>query len=209
VLVAIFEIPTISRNLRMKPFTVSILFWFATFLWTCSAQKTTKTVKQVFNQEQFDTAVISHLYLYDSLKNILLANIDTIFNYRKSKRTSENKPIPIPLEELSYNFIYIAGKGESSDKISIETLPAPIYSKVDNICHQLGSNGIVGFDLQRNKIIVNIIVKNNDDEETLAETQHALTWNWDHRTDESELEKDSVLGNGWIYYIQTDVWKGR
>jgi hypothetical protein len=204
-----FEVPTISRNLRMKPVTVPILFWFATFFWTCSAQKTTKTVKQVFNQEQFDTAVISHLYLYDSLKNILVANIDTIFNYRKSKRKSEKKPIPVPTEELFYNFIYIAGKGESSDKISLETLPAPIYSKVDNICHQLGSNGISGFDLQRNKIIVNILVKNNNDEETLAETQHTLTWNWDHRTDENELEKDSVLGNGWIYYIQTDVWKGR
>jgi len=193
----------------MRLFKISILLCYVAFLCACRAQKTTKSVKEVFNQEQFDTTVISHAFLYDSLKNILVVNIDTIFNYRNAKRASENKANPIPPEKSFFNFIYIADKGESSDKISLETLPATIYSKVDNICRQLGSNKIAGFDLQRNELIVNITVKSNYDEETSAETQHTLTWNWDHRTDKSELAKDSVLGNGWIYYIQTEVWRGR
>lgn len=191
----------------MRFFVISLLFCFIVVLNACTAQKTTKTVKEVFRHEQFDTGVINRLYLYDSLKSILVANLDTIFSYRNAKIFSEKKPTHP--EETLFNFIYIPEKGEPSDKIGLETLPAAVYSKVDNICRQLGSNRIVGFDLQRNKTIVNVTIKNNSDEETLAETQHSLTWNWDHRSDANELEKDSVLGKGWIYYIQTEVWKGR
>ena len=198
-----------TRNLQMRFFIIFILFCFAAFLSVCTANKTTKTIKEVFDHELFDTTVISNLPLYDSLKNILVTNIDTIFTYRNAKRASGHTTSSVLPEEFFFNFIYIPKKGESSDKISLETLPASVYSKVENICHRLGSNGIAGFDLQRNKIIVNVTIKNNYDEETSAETLHTLTWNWDHRSDESELEKDSMLGNGWIYYIQTDIWKGR
>jgi hypothetical protein len=206
-LAAMFQL-TLSRNSRMRLFILPLLFCFIVVLNACRAPKTTKTVKEVFNHEQFDTSVIHRLYLYDSLKNILVANIDTIFNYRSAK-AFENTTNSIQAEETFFNFIYIPGKGGSSDKIGLETLPSILYSKVDNICRQLGSDRIVGFDLQRNKTIVNVTIKNNSDEETFAETQHSLTWNWDHRSDANELEKDSVLGKGWIYYIQTEVWKGR
>jgi len=192
----------------MKLFIISTLFSLFAILYACSSQKPSKTIKDVFNQEQFDSNVINHLSLYDSLKNILVANVDTIFGYRKVKRGSDNKATAIPPDDF-HNFIFIPGKGESSDKISLETLPPFIYSKVDSICRKLGENRIAGFDLQRNKIIVNITIKNDYDEETSAETQHTLTWNWDHSVDKTELEKDTVLNNGWIYYVQTEAWQGR
>lgn len=193
---------------QMKLFTISTLFFLFAILYACSSQKPSKTIKDVFNQEHFDSNVVGRLAVYDSLKNILVTNVDTIFGYRKVKREFDNNATAIPPDDV-YNFIFIPGKGESSDKISLETLPPFIYSKVDSICRKLGEGRIAGFDLQRNKIIVNITIKNNYDEETSCETQHTLTWNWDHRVDEGELDKDTVLGNGWIYYIQTKTRHGR
>ena len=181
----------------MRPLAIFTVFLMAILSCTCTAQRATKTVKDIFNHELFDSGVISRLPLYDSLKNILVNNIDTIFNYLDSKGRGD-----------FYNFFFIPGKGESSDKIGLETLPAAIAPKIEAICRQLGEERILGFDLTRNQILVNVVVKYSYDNETSAETQHSLSWNWSFSNSE-ELRKDTTLGSGWTYHIYTEKRRGR
>ena len=58
----------------MRPLAIFTVFLMAILSCTCTAQRATKTVKDIFNHELFDSGVISRLPLYDSLKNILVNN---------------------------------------------------------------------------------------------------------------------------------------
>jgi hypothetical protein len=193
----------------MKLLTLTIFFSFTAFVIACSEKTPSKTIQEVLDHEQFDTNIIRRLPLYDSLKNILIVNIDTIFNYRNAKTKVINGVDSIEIEDLSYGFIYMPDKGESSDKISLETLPPPIFLKIDSLCHQIGQNRIYAFNLERGIIRIEMKLKYISDEETNAETYHLLRWNFSQRADKNSLEKDTALGNGWIYDIYIEEWKGR
>jgi hypothetical protein len=89
----------------------------------------------------------------------------------------------------------------------VETLPPPIFSKIDSLCHQIGKKRITGFHLERTN--VEMFVKYKYDEETDSETQHELLWNFGYITSPDSRRKDIVLGNKWIYDIWTEERPGR
>ena len=178
----------------------SLTLILSAFSFIACSQKTDKSnIRDVFKNESFDPAIIRDLNLYDSLKTIIVSNIDTIFNFRNEKSRKNGSQH----DEEWFNFNCEFGKGSSSDDVSLETLPAFIYPRVDGLIKKLGPDKIVNFDIQRNKIILNIILKSKYDEERDVETQHTLDWDWDHTADKDQFQKDTILTNQWIYYIQS------
>jgi hypothetical protein len=187
-------------------------------IFSCNSQKAgiiedRKEVKKVFDRENFDESIINALPYYDSLKNLILTNKDTIFKYRDVKTSGhsynekgEDSASPVIWE--SYNFIYHTGRGESSDDISLSTIPATILDPIENICKYLGPLRLVGFDLDRHDSSFMIIVKNLYDEKADVETQHTMQWNWDYTNQKVEFLKDSILRAKWIYYITSEKRHG-
>ena len=187
------------------------------FILSCSSQKAEsidnrKEVKEVFDKECFDKSIINALPYYDSLKNIILINKDTILKYRDAKTTghsyNEKGEDSAPVISGSYAFIYLTGRGESSDAIGLNTIPAIILDSIENICKYLSPSRIVGFGLDRYASYLTINVKNLYDEKTNVETQHTMQWNWDYTNQKVDFMKDSILGSKWIYYITSEKRPG-
>src|SRR6476660_1298015 len=66
----------------MKTLHPALLFLL--LLASCAHQPDRKKFRQAFRQSKYENEVINGLPLYDSLKNILVGNIDSIFKYRNS-----------------------------------------------------------------------------------------------------------------------------
>src|ERR1700676_1597489 len=97
-------------------------------VFSCNSQKAgsidnRKEVNEVLNKEKFDKSVINALPYYDSLKNIILINKDTILKYRDARTTghsyNEKGEDSAPVISGSYSFIYLTGRDQSSDAIGL------------------------------------------------------------------------------------------
>ena len=65
--------------------TLILTLFFALLLSSCDQERDAKKLRQVFSETKYDDDIIKSLPFYDSLKNIIISNIDTIFKFRNSR----------------------------------------------------------------------------------------------------------------------------
>lgn len=202
----------------MKTFIVTLLFGLV--LTSCDQERDVKKLRQVFNQTTYDNDVINSLPLYDSLKNIIVSNIDTIFKFRNSRHFvfhtyANGDTATVQEDENFYQFYYNYGEASALsygtgpndqkliDAVSVENMPSFIYPSVDTIFKQLGKNKIRGFTLW-NDSTVEISVKafRKDD----IEVGHTLRWKrvFAPNTDPDNFSRDTLIATKWTYEIWVD-----
>jgi hypothetical protein len=186
--------------------TFCLIYLTIIFLPSCRGKNNVKDVQVIFNNEIFDKEIIKNFNLYDSLKNIFVLNIDTIFKYRDETKQNEKASV----NTLSYRFDYPLAYKNNDDEISFSTIPKFLFNRIDTIFKKLSADKIVAIDVIKNPLSVEIILKNKRDDKTYVETQHTLTWNWDYRNQHLPFTKDTLIAPHWIYYINCekdqDLW---
>lgn len=205
----------------MKTSILTLLFGL--LLTSCDHERDLKTLRKVFIQTHYDTAIIQSLPLYDSLKNIIIANFDTIFKYRNSRHFvfhSNGKDTATVREDadfycFNYNYgeatalSYGTGPNDQKliDEVSVESMPAFIYSSVDTIFKKLGKGKIRGFTLWTDSTI-EIAVKGFSKDD--IDIGHTLTWKrfFAKNTDPDLFYKDTLIATKWTYGIWLDEHQG-
>ena len=135
----------------MKIFTLTLLLGL--LLVSCDHERDVKTLRKVFSETHYDTSVIKSLPLYDSLKNIIITHIDTIFKFRNARHfvfhSNEKDTATIREDANFYQFYYNYGEATSLsygtgpndqkliDEVSVENMPAFIYPSIDKIFKKL------------------------------------------------------------------------
>lgn len=202
-----------------------ILTLFIGLLFTsCEHRRDVKRLRQVFRQTNYDNDIIKNLQLYDSLKDVIILNIDTIFKFRNSRHFvfhsySNGDTATVQEGENFYQFYYNYGEATAFsygtgpndqkliDEMSVENMPAFIYPSVDIIFKKLGKNRIRGFTLRTDSTI-EISVKSfrKDD----IDVGHTLTWKrfFSKNTDPELFFKDTLIAPKWTYGIWVDERQG-
>lgn len=86
--------------------------------------------KAVFQKTTFDQNVIGNLPLYDSLKNIMANNIDTIFKFKDSHNLVYHDDTKAATQEDADFYIFnFTEPGQSED--GIDKMPAFLYPSVE------------------------------------------------------------------------------
>ncbi len=202
----------------MKSFTLTFLF--AILLVSCDRKRDLKKLRQVFSETKYDNEIINKLPLYDSLKNIIISNIDTIFKFRNSRHFvfhsyANGDTATVQEDESFYEFYYNYGEATALsygtgpndqkliDAVSVENMPAFIYPAVDNIFKKLGKSKIRGFTLWTDSTI-EISVKAFRKEN--IEVGHTLTWKriTAKNTDPDIFYRDTLIAPKWTYGIWVD-----
>ncbi|MCU7550126.1 hypothetical protein OCK74_13465 [Chitinophagaceae bacterium LB-8] len=205
----------------MKTFILTLLFGFV--LISCEHKRDVKTLRKLFNETNYDTAVIQSTPLYDSLKNIIISYIDTIFKFRNSRHFVYHGDTGKETQEDAdfYNFYYNYGEATSLsygtgpndqkliDEVSVENMPTFIYPSVDRIFKQLGKDKILGFTLWKDSTI-EITVKSFYREKENADVGHILVWKRIYATniDPDFFYRDTLIAPKWTYQIWVDDHQG-
>jgi hypothetical protein len=164
-------------------------------IFSCNTNNETEARKSFFNQIAFDTLIINNLPLYDSLKNIVLLNIDTIFKFRLQRDTLFN-----PDKCQSYSFL---NNRQVSEEFQLENMPESIYLSVKKIFDRLGDSKINGFTLYSDSTI-EISAKDIYKPEINLDAGHNLIWKRTYNYDSSDLIRDTIIAPQWTYQI----WAG-
>lgn len=172
-------------------------FFIATMLLlSCQSDNSTKELEEAFRKEEFDQYVLNNFSLYDSLKNVFIANIDTIFNYRDSINGTQ---------ESSYNFIYPYPYMEHYNKVSSTTIPPFLFCRIEKLFQSIRSASLESVLVFKNPKAVLISIKSNTDKKANIITSHMLFWNLDFGNNNDPFIKDTVLAPGWIYRISSGI----
>ncbi len=196
---------------------VLLTFILGLILFSCDDKPSQKELKNLFNQTSYDTSIIQKLYLYDSIKNIIVKNIDTIFKFRNSRNivtyTDEKGKTTQRIENsdfytfdkdyghatrLSY------GTGPNNQKliadVNLENMPTFLFARIDRLFNILGEKNIKGFDLWTDSSI-EISIKGFYDEKINADVYHTLIWKRVYaESNEPDLfVDDTILAPGWTY----------
>ena len=197
-------------------------FLLGILLVSCDHKRDIKKLRQVFNRANYENDIIKSLPLYDSLKNIIISNIDTIFKFRNSRHFVYHGDTGKETEEDAdfYQFYYNYGEATSLsygtgpndqkliDEVCVENMPAFIYPSVDTIFKKLGKNKIRGFTLWTDSTIeISIKGFSKDD----IDVGHTLTWKriFAKNTDPDLFYKDTMIAPKWTYGIWVDEHQGR
>lgn len=206
----------------MKTFTLTLLF--AILFASCDQKRDLKKLRQVFSETKYDEDIIKKLPLYDSLKKIIISNMDTIFKFRNSKHFvfhtyANGDTATIQEDAIFYEFYYNYGQASALsygtgpndqkliDAVSVENMPAFIYPSVDTIFKKLGKSKICGFTLWTDstvEISAKAFRKDN------IEVGHTLIWKrmFAKNTDPDNFFRDTLIAPKWTYRIWVDENQG-
>jgi hypothetical protein len=180
-----------------------ILCLFTVLLLTaCSLepyQPTKEEKEEVFKAATYDNKIIDGFPKYDSLAQILLANLDTIIKYKNSKNlvgfvTRHGDSIALK-EETCYEFF------DGNPNYNIKTFPQFLFSKVDSLWTLMGKPTIKICNEKRPATIS--ITINCDERKNNVVECHRLYWgltDFDNY-DSFDLVKDTLLKNECIYRL--------
>ena len=204
--------------------TFILILFIGLLLTSCNHERDVKKLRQIFSQTTYDSAVIKNLPLYDSLKKIIISNIDTIIKFRNSRHSvfhsyTNGDTATIQEDENFYRFYYNYGEATALsygtgpndqkliDEVSVENMPAFIYPSVDTIFKQLGKNKIRGFTLWTDSTI-EISVKGFSKDD--IDVGHTLTWKrfFAKNSDPELFYRDTMIGPKWTYTIWVDEHQG-
>jgi len=206
----------------MKSFILTLLLGLSII--SCDHKRDVKKLKEVFNQTKYESDVINNLPLYDSLKNIIISNIDTIFKFRNSRHfvfhSYTNGDTATIQEDANFYRFYYNYRGASAlsygtgpndqkliDEVSIENMPTFIYPSVDTIFKELGKNKIRGFTLWTDSTIEFYVKGFRKDD---IDVEHTLTWKraFAKNSDPDFFSRDTIIGHNWTYGIWVDEHQG-
>ena len=192
---------------------ISLLIFFLEFLLVaCTSKNNEQALRQLFDSTKFDTTIKRDLPFYDSIKELAIANIDTLFKFRNSRNIidyyNENgKSTKEQRDEIEYNFFYSFTTGEFIDQSSNSTLPDFLVPKFRDAFERAGRK-IGGFTLW-NDSTVEFGIGGFYDYKTSADVGHDLVWKRKYSYEPQSLMKDTNIAPGWTYYIYVAERKGR
>jgi hypothetical protein len=190
----------------MKLSTILTISIFALGIYSCNFLDWNREVHKSYNKETFDPQIFKELKMFDTIKNLLVSNINEIYDQRnkghhpnKTKQTNtddiarQNPVLQIP--------IYLYDKGINPDSIILGDLPPRISQKIDTILKIIGTDKIISFSMRKKHSNFAILLKDNYNEETDVEIKHTLVWHWSGLRYSVKFKKDTILADDWKYYI--------
>jgi hypothetical protein len=176
----------------------------------CQSDKTDRKARDVLAQSKFDKDVINSLSTYDSLKSILLENIDTIFQFRNDRhfvfhRYQDGDTGTVQEDANFYLFTYNSDRSNYSPDEVRKNLPTSVSSKVLPILDLLGEGKLKSFLVHIDSTI-EIRLKEDHLKPQGLDVHHNLTWKKNISKDESlePLFRDTLLTENWTYSIWVD-----
>ncbi|HET7003189.1 MAG TPA: hypothetical protein VFI33_17815 [Puia sp.] len=188
--------------------SISVIQIITFSLSSCNNEHNPKALRDLYNKVTYDTTIINHIALYDSLKNILIHNLDTIFKFRDARTPVYHGSGP-DSDRATYDhrdfymfFLKWDSSAEISDNyISLKTLPAYVYPAVKRSFEVLGKDRIGGFMIWDDGAIEIPLPKSFIDANTRATVRHLLRWKRTVDNSDWPLTRDSIIAPGWTYEI--------
>ena len=198
---------TVKRRMLLSiPLNVVLIITFS--LSSCNNWHNPKALSDLYNKTTYDTAIIHHLALYDSLKDILTSNFDTIFKFRDARNPAYHGSGAdsgrTTYEHQDFYMFYLkwdSSAETSEDYISLKTLPAFVYPAVKHSFEALGKNRIGGVTISTDSTIEIYLPKGFVDENTQASVRHTLRWKRIMDISDQPLTRDTIIAPGWTYEI--------
>lgn len=165
----------------------SYLFILVISFYGCS--NSTKFDKD-FNEHKFDTSIINKLKTYDSLRQLVIENIDKFH-----------------LNDSSNRFTYHYNFGSTSKISGYENtgVPKEIYIKTVEIFNQLGKTNIYGFTISKDSTF-EVLIRNTYSTKYYLDIRERLYWFSNSNRIEKQAFpiKDTLLTDKWQYQIWYD-----
>jgi hypothetical protein len=187
---------------------LNIILIITLSLSSCNNWHNKKALTDLFNKTTYDTTIIRHLALYDSLKEILIPNLDTIFKFRDARTPVYHGGGPDSgrttyehQDFYLFNLKWDSSAGISPDYISLKALPAFVYPAVKHCIEALGKDRISSIIIWTDSTIEIDLPEGFVDENTQASVQHTLRWKRIVNISDQPLMKDTIIAPGWTYQI--------
>ena len=177
----------------------SLVLYFSIFiiLISCKEVNDKRALETFFHQEEFDAQVMQNLNVYDSIKDLGVLYIETLFKFRDSLNVANGQST-----ENMYDFYYQPMTKEFVDNDRNYTVPVTLAPKFMRLFEQLAHQN-TGFTLL-NDSSFEIPVGGFYDQKTDFESGHKLVWKQKYQWNPDDLIKDTVIAPGWTYYISVD-----
>jgi hypothetical protein len=195
-----------KRMVLLIPISVIVHITFS--LSSCNDEHNPKALRALYDKEVYDSTIINHLGLYDSLKDILISNLDTICNFRDARTPVYHGSGPdsgrVTHEHRGFYMFYYNWDSSAQTYdgcISPETLPPFIYPAVKHIFETLGKDRIGGLTLWSDSAIEINLPKGFIDDNTKASVRQLLRWKRTVGNSDWPYIKDSIIAPGWTYEI--------
>jgi hypothetical protein len=187
---------------------INLILIITSSLPSCNNWHNPKALSDLYKKTTYDTAVIHHLVLYDSLKDILIPNLDTIFKFRDARIPVYHGSGPdsarVTYEHRDFYTFYLkwdSSAETSEDYISLKTMPAFIYPAVKHSFEALGKDRIGGIMIWTDSTIEIYLPEGFVDKITQASVRHTLRWKRIMDNSDQPLIKDTAIAPGWTYEI--------
>jgi hypothetical protein len=174
----------------------------------CNNRHNQKALRDLYNKTTYDTSIIHHLALYDSLKAILILHLDTIFKFRDARTpvyhgsgTDSGRTTFEHHDSYLFFFKWDLNAETSKDYISLKILPAVVYPGVRHCFEALGKDRIGGMMIWADSAIEIFLPNGFVDENTRASVRHILRWKRILDISDQPLTRDTVIAPGWTYEI--------
>jgi hypothetical protein len=195
-----------KKRLLLTP--INVILIITSLLSSCSNWHNPKALSDLYNKTTYDTTIIHHLALYDSLKDILITNLDTIFKFRDARTPVYHGSGPDSgrttyehRDFYMFDLKWDSSAEQSEDYISLKTLPAFVYPAVKHSFEALGKVRIGGVMLWTDSTIEIYLPKGFVDENTQASVRHTLRWKRIMDISDQPLTRDTIIAPGWTYEI--------
>lgn len=181
---------------------------FLMFILGCDNSINQYELKKLFEKTTYDTSVVQIVPLLDSIKNVIVNNIDTIFKFRNNRNIVhyQNKDSVSLIQENSSDYSFSTHK---ADYDTTHYFPDFIFSKLNSQLEKLHDKGIETFTLVDDGTF-EIDLKTLTNTEIPAEIIHRFRWGSPlaFTQDPNRFIKDtSILG--WHYEIWVSAILGR
>lgn len=180
---------------------------FFAALASCHQKDNSRAIEQYLNHIPFDKDVIALLPYYDSIKNIAIANMDTIFSFRNSRNIVDYSDGSGHIERRQednseYEFSYDFEKGKFLDYMSNNDMPEFVGKKLSVYFERIGKNNIGNFTLETDST-VQFAFEGIEDKNLNIEGGHLLIWKrvYAENISQTLFTKDTVIAPGWTYNI--------
>ena len=173
----------------------------------CDQRNNEQALKQLFDQATFDTTIKQDQPFCDSIKQLAVAHIDTLFKFRNSRNKidyyDENgKVLKQQADESEYSFFYNPITKGFVDYSDNPALPDFLVPKFRSAFEQAGRE--IGSFTLWNDSTIEFGIGGFYDKKTNADVVHSLVWKTRYRYEPQFLAKDTIIALGWTYYITVD-----
>ena len=160
-----------------------------------------KEIQQSFERHSFDTSVIAQANSYDSIKQILLANLPELF--KGVVPVTEGSKYG-PKSVYTNIFTYSSSHNIVGAKY-IDELSPSLFQSLKKQFDLIGPKNITGFEIRSDSTLF-CYIRNTHIQKFYLDVRESLSWqNTDNEVfPKGPLIKDTLLKNNWTYHIWYD-----